>query len=37
MGLFDYLADLLVDDSRNGRIKTAAVTFVPPTVFPDGF
>nr|WP_307968684.1 hypothetical protein [Shewanella putrefaciens] len=27
----------MVDDSRNGRIKTAAVTFVPPTVFPDGF
>ena len=42
LGLFDYLADLFgFDDSRNGRIKTAAVTFVPPTVFgllfPDGF
>ncbi len=42
LGLFDYLADLFgFDDSRLGRIKTAIVTFVPPTVlgllFPDGF
>ena len=42
LGLFDYLADLFgFDDSRSGRIKTAAVTFVPPTIlgllFPNGF
>ena len=42
LGLFDYLADLFgFDDSRAGRIKTALVTFVPPTVlgllFPNGF
>lgn len=42
LGLFDYLADLFgFDDSRKGRAKTAAVTFIPPTVlgllFPDGF
>ncbi|MCE9686092.1 tryptophan permease [Shewanella sp. AS16] len=42
LGLFDYLADLFgFDDSSQGRLKTAAVTFLPPTVlgllFPDGF
>ena len=42
LGLFDYLSDALgFDDSLSGRIKTAAVTFVPPTVLgimlPDGF
>jgi len=42
LGLFDYLADLFgFDESRSGRLKTAAVTFLPPTVlgllFPDGF
>ncbi|QSX40735.1 tryptophan permease [Shewanella cyperi] len=42
LGLFDYLADLFgfADDGK-GRLKTALVTFVPPTVlgllFPDGF
>lgn len=42
LGLFDYLADLFgFDDSAQGRMKTALVTFSPPTVlgllFPDGF
>ncbi|SQH74751.1 tryptophan transporter of high affinity [Shewanella benthica] len=42
LGLFDYLADLFgFDESRSGRLKTATVTFIPPTVlgllFPDGF
>jgi len=42
LGLFDYLADLFgFDDTRTGRLKTAAVTFIPPTVlgilFPNGF
>ncbi|WP_299003965.1 tryptophan permease [uncultured Shewanella sp.] len=42
LGLFDYLADLFnFDASRKGRLKTAAVTFIPPTVmgilFPNGF
>ncbi|MCG9731630.1 tryptophan permease [Shewanella sp. Isolate13] len=42
LGLFDYLADLFgFDESRTGRLKTAAVTFLPPTVlgllFPNGF
>ena len=42
LGLFDYLADLFgFDESSNGRIKTAAVTLIPPTVlgllFPNGF
>lgn len=42
LGLFDYLADLFgFDESNNGRIKTAAITFIPPTVlgllFPNGF
>ena len=42
LGLFDYLADLLgFDNSRAGRTKTAAVTFLPPLVccllFPTGF
>ncbi|WP_028771884.1 tryptophan permease [Shewanella waksmanii] len=42
LGLFDYLADLFgFDESRLGRLKTAAVTFLPPTVlgllFPNGF
>ncbi|MCL1075531.1 tryptophan permease [Shewanella dokdonensis] len=42
LGLFDYVADLFgFDDSHSGRIKTALVTFLPPTVmgvlFPNGF
>lgn len=42
LGLFDYLADLFgFDDSRLGRLKTAALTFTPPVigglVWPDGF
>lgn len=42
LGLFDYLADLFgFDDSRMGRTKTAALTFLPPLVccllFPMGF
>jgi len=42
LGLFDYLADLFgFDESRSGRFKTAAVTFLPPTMlgllFPNGF
>ena len=42
LGLFDYLADLFgFDDSRSGRLKTASITFIPPTVlgllFPNGF
>ncbi|WP_299729907.1 aromatic amino acid transport family protein [uncultured Endozoicomonas sp.] len=40
--LFDYIADLFgFDNSFTGRLKTAAITFVPPTVLgmflPDGF
>ncbi|NRD72285.1 tryptophan permease [Shewanella sp. VB17] len=42
LGLFDYLADLFgFDESRLGRLKTATVTFLPPTIlgllFPNGF
>ncbi|GIU21059.1 MULTISPECIES: tryptophan permease [unclassified Shewanella] len=42
LGLFDYLADLFgFDESRSGRLKTATVTFLPPTLlgllFPNGF
>ena len=42
LGLFDYLADLFkFDDSRQGRFKTALVTFLPPIVggllWPNGF
>ena len=42
LSLFDYLSDALgFDHSLTGRLKTAAVTFVPPTVLgimlPDGF
>ncbi|MGL4602350.1 MAG: tryptophan permease [Plesiomonas sp.] len=42
LGLFDYIADLFkFDDSLVGRSKTAAITFIPPTigglVFPNGF
>lgn len=42
LGLFDFLADLFgFDDSIKGRTKTAAITFIPPTVmgllFPNGF
>ncbi|MCL1051621.1 tryptophan permease [Shewanella abyssi] len=42
LGLFDYLADLFgFDETRQGRLKTAAVTFIPPTIlgilFPNGF
>ncbi|MGB0359866.1 MAG: amino acid permease [Endozoicomonas sp.] len=42
MCLFDYIADLFgFDDSFSGRLKTAAITFIPPTVLgvflPHGF
>ncbi len=42
LGVFDYLADLFkFDNSRAGRCKTWAVTFLPPLVlsllFPFGF
>ncbi|MGS0728349.1 aromatic amino acid transport family protein, partial [Shewanella sp. 0m-11] len=42
LGLFDYLADLFgFDESRSGRLKTAGITFIPPTImgilFPNGF
>ncbi|MDX7985744.1 tryptophan permease [Xenorhabdus sp. 12] len=42
LGLFDYLADFFkFDDSHQGRLKTALITFVPPTIlaliFPNGF
>lgn len=42
LGLFDYLADLFkFDDSKLGRFKTAAITFLPPMlgglIYPDGF
>lgn len=42
LGLFDYLADLFgFDDSKLGRLKTAAVTFTPPIlggfIWPNGF
>ncbi|MCS3433276.1 tryptophan permease [Klebsiella sp. BIGb0407] len=42
LGLFDYLADLFdFDDSKAGRLKTAAVTFTPPVIggflWPNGF
>ena len=42
LGLFDYLSDLFgFDDSRIGRSKTAAITFLPPLIacllFPTGF
>ncbi|MRI32166.1 hypothetical protein EOPP23_04040 [Endozoicomonas sp. OPT23] len=42
LGLFDYLANLLKrNNSRSGRLQTAAATFVPPILFalcfPQGF
>ncbi|OQX39036.1 MAG: hypothetical protein B0D91_02620 [Oceanospirillales bacterium LUC14_002_19_P2] len=42
VGLFDYLADLFgFSDDMPGRLKTAALTFIPPTLLgvfiPDGF
>ena len=42
LGLFDFIADKLkFEDTAIGRLKTALVTFVPPTIggvfFPDGF
>ncbi len=42
LGLFDYIADTFgFSNSRLGRLKTAALTFIPPTigglVFPNGF
>ncbi len=42
LGLFDYLRDLFgFTDTVNGRLKTAAVTFLPPLfaclLFPTGF
>ncbi|AOM40558.1 tryptophan permease [Xenorhabdus hominickii] len=42
LGLFDYLADFFgFDDSESGRLKTALITFIPPTILalllPNGF
>jgi tryptophan-specific transport protein len=42
LGLFDFIADKFgFDDSRSGRLKTALITFAPPTLggllFPGGF
>lgn len=42
LGLFDYIADLIkTDDSHKGRLITATITFLPPTIlgmiFPNGF
>jgi len=42
LALFDYLADKFnFDDSPIGRLKTASITFIPPTIggvfFSDGF
>lgn len=42
LGLFDYIADLFkIDDSHKGRLITAIITFLPPTIlgmiFPSGF
>ncbi|MBD1558934.1 transposase [Vibrio sp. S9_S30] len=42
LGVFDYLADLFkFEDSKQGRTKTWAVTFIPPLIlsllFPFGF
>ena len=42
LGLFDYIADRFkFDDTRQGRFKTALITFLPPTIggvfFPNGF
>lgn len=42
LGLFDYVADKFkIQDSASGRLKTALLTFLPPTcaslLFPDGF
>jgi tryptophan-specific transport protein len=42
LGLFDFLADRFsFDDTSLGRLKTAALTFIPPSIgglfFPDGF
>lgn len=42
LGLFDYISDLFgFDDSKKGRNKAAAITFLPPLIacllFPTGF
>lgn len=42
LGLFDYIADLFkINDSHKGRLITAIITFLPPTIlgmiFPSGF
>ncbi len=42
IGLFDYIADKFnFDDSGMGRLKTALICFIPPTIggvfFPNGF
>lgn len=42
LGLFDYIADLFkIGDSPKGRLLTATITFLPPTIlgmiFPNGF
>jgi len=42
IGLFDYIADKFkFGNDRIGRLKTASITFIPPTIggvfFPDGF
>ncbi|WP_305370169.1 aromatic amino acid transport family protein [Photobacterium leiognathi] len=34
LGVFDYLADLFgFEDSKKGRLKTWAITFIPPLLF----
>ncbi|WP_318500010.1 aromatic amino acid transport family protein [Photobacterium leiognathi] len=34
LGVFDYLADLFgFEDSKQGRLKTWAITFIPPLLF----
>ncbi|NIB38442.1 tryptophan permease [Pseudomaricurvus alkylphenolicus] len=42
LGLFDYISDFFdFNWSRSGRLKTAAITFIPPAIacliFPNGF
>jgi tryptophan-specific transport protein len=42
LGLFDYIADkYTLAETMSGRSKTAAITFLPPTlagmIFPNGF
>ena len=42
LGLFDFIADKFkFGDNKSGRLKTAAITFIPPAIgglfFPNGF